>query len=277
MLLVLCWIAVLKYVKNTPGEAGHSDFDTADASSGNENERLSVGGEVFAKMLVNPIIVTIALIEFCSGFLRQAIMQWFREYAKQTDDALHLVDSFVYDNWGLLLCCAGILGGVIAGIISDRVFQSRRGPVAALLYIAMFLSAILLYFTYQSAGVGWLVIAMSMCVIGVHGMLSGTASMDFGGKKNVGTAVGIIDGFVYLGTFVMSISYKYLLPDNKHHPELAANPENWYWWPGAMIPIALLGALLALRVWNAKPKSKPSQEQKEEELDSSSRQIAPAE
>ena len=41
--------------------------------------------------------------------------------------------------------------------------------------------------------VGWLVVVMSLAVIGVHGMLSGTASADFGGRKNAGTAVGIID------------------------------------------------------------------------------------
>ncbi|MEM9074234.1 MAG: MFS transporter, partial [Myxococcota bacterium] len=121
---------------------------------------------------------------------------------------------------------------------------------------AMFVGAVVLYFTYDTPVVGWLVVIMSMCVIGVHGMLSGTASMDFGGKKNVGTAVGIIDGFVYLGTFVMSFTYKQLLPDNKLTPELAADPANWYWWPGAMIPVALIGTLLATRVWNAKPKPK---------------------
>ena len=53
---------------------------------------------------------------------------------------------------------------------------------------------------------------MSMAVIGVHGMLSGTASMDFGGSRNVGVAVGIIDGFVYLGTAVMSFTYAIVLP-----------------------------------------------------------------
>ena len=41
-------------------------------------------------MLTNPIIMTIAGIEFCSGFLRQAIMQWFRTYAKHTNGALGL-------------------------------------------------------------------------------------------------------------------------------------------------------------------------------------------
>ena len=39
-------------------------------------------------------------------------------------------------------------------------------------------------------------------------MLSGTASADFGGKKYAGTATGVIDGFVYLGTG--SVSYTHL-------------------------------------------------------------------
>ena len=92
-------------------------------------------------------------------------------------------------------------------------------------------------------------------------MLSGTASMDFGGRKNVGVAVGIIDGFVYLGTGAMSVTYAITLPreqfdeaGNLTGPVL--DPANWIAWPVAMIPMALIGSLLALRVWNAKPKPK---------------------
>ena len=36
----------------------------------------------------------------------------------------------------------------------------------------------------------------------------------------------------------------------------STNPENWLYWPAAMIPVALVGFLLATRVWNAKPKPK---------------------
>jgi OPA family glycerol-3-phosphate transporter-like MFS transporter len=206
--------------------------------------------------------MTIAGIEFCSGFLRQAIMQWGRTYAKHTDAALGLMESFVFDHWGLLLCVAGILGGTVAGIISDRVFQSRRGPVAGLLYATMAVSAVVLTFTYATPAVGWIVIFMSMAVIGVHGMLSGTASMDFGGKKNVGVAVGIIDGFVYAGTAFMAITYGLILPAEELDPatgEIAGatlDPANWLPWPVAMIPMAVIGFVLATRVWNAKPKPK---------------------
>ncbi len=254
VLLVIFWVIVKRMVENTPGEAGLKDFDTADASSGDDGPQLGAIS-VFKMMVRNPVIMTIACVEFCSGYLRQAIMQWFGSFARQTDSVLHLKDSFVDDNWGMLLCCAGIMGGVVAGVISDRVFQSRRGPVAGILYGGMLIGGIALIFFYKTPYVGWLVILMSMCVIGVHGMLSGTASMDFGGKKNVGVAVGIIDGFVYAGTAVMSITYGFLLPDDTDKVA-AANPDNWIWWPIAMVPIAAIGLLLAIRLWNAKPQPK---------------------
>jgi OPA family glycerol-3-phosphate transporter-like MFS transporter len=262
LILACFWVADFFMVADTPGAAGLEDFHTGDATAGDDSPRLPVV-EVFKLMLRNPIIMTIALVEFCSGFLRQSIMQWYRTFAKQTDALLGLKDSFVYDNWGLLLCCAGILGGVVAGVLSDHLFQSRRGPVAALLYGFMAVSGIILIFTYNTGAVGWMVIAMSMAVIGVHGMLSGTASMDFGGAKNVGVAVGIIDGFVYLGTAVMSFTYAMILPREELNEagELvgaATDPANWIAWPISMVPLALVGTFLALRLWNAKPKSKGS-------------------
>lgn len=259
IMLTIFWVIDVFVVRNTPKEAGLENFDPEDASSGDEGSRL--GAFVVLKMMLkNPIIMTIAVIEFSSGFLRQSIMQWFRTFAKQTDATLHLKGSFVYNNWGLLLCIAGISGGVIAGIISDHVFGSRRGPVAVFLYGLMLTGGLSLIFLYKTPFVGILVLVMSMAVIGVHGMLSGTASMDFGGRRNVGMAVGIIDGFVYLGTAVMSFTYAILLPEeqlvNGKLTGAATEPSNWIAWPLAMVPIAVLGLFLSLKIWNAYPKPK---------------------
>jgi len=260
ILLAIFWVIDLFLVRNAPGDAGLVDFDTADASSGDEGPALGAMA-VFKMMLRNPIIMTIAGVEFCSGFLRQAIMQWYRTFAKQTDPILGFKADFVYENWGLLLCCAGIMGGVVAGVISDHIFGSRRGPVAALLYGVMLVGGVLLTFVYKSPVVGPLVVIMSMAVIGVHGMLSGTASMDFGGRRNVGIAVGIIDGFVYLGTAVMSFTYAILLPKEQLDSSgniigPATDPANWISWPVAMIPVAAIGLFLAFRVWHAYPTAK---------------------
>ena len=63
-----------------------------------------------------------------------------------------------------------------------------------MLYAGITVGAVAMYFTLESHAVGWVLIFMALNYVGVHGMLSGTASADFGGKKNAGVAVGIIDG-----------------------------------------------------------------------------------
>jgi OPA family glycerol-3-phosphate transporter-like MFS transporter len=254
ILLGIMAVLCLAFVRDTPGEAGFGDFDVGDASSGDDGPPLGVAA-VFKKMLTNPVILTISAIEFCSGFLRQAIMQWYIIFAKQTG----IMETFVPSTWGLLLCCAGIMGGAFAGVISDHLFQSRRGPVAAVLYGGLLGGALVMIFVYPTSIVGWLVVVLSMAVIGVHGMLSGTASMDFGGARNAGVAVGLIDGFVYLGTATMSFTYARILPREQLDEAgrivgPATDPGNWLAWPLAMVPLAAIGFLLSLRVWNAKPK-----------------------
>jgi OPA family glycerol-3-phosphate transporter-like MFS transporter len=236
-------------VRDTPGEAGHADFDVGDASSADTGPALGLVG-VAKKMFTNPVIVTISLVEFCSGYLRAALMDWYYIFAKQTGAMEH---QYVPKHWGLVQCMAGILGGVVAGVISDRVFGSRRGPVAALLYAVCVISSALIAALLFSTALGWVVALMMLAIIGVHGMLSGTASMDFGGRKNAGIAVGIIDGFVYLGVASQAFVLGRLLPAK---PPAAAEPSNWGPWPWTMLPVALIGLVLAARLWNARPAGK---------------------
>jgi OPA family glycerol-3-phosphate transporter-like MFS transporter len=244
VVLSACAVMAGLLVRDTPGAAGHPDFDTGDASSG-DTSRLSLG-DVLRRMFSQRVIWIIVAIEFCSGFLRQAVMKWYRPFARAVGEN----EAFVYENWGMLLCIAGILGGVFAGFISDHVFQSRRGPVASVLYGGLLVGAVGAWATLGSPALGWSVILMSLCVIGVHGMLSGTASMDFGGSKNAGVVTGIIDGFVYLGTATQAFLYGRILPTG----DAAKDPAAWSRWPLAMLPFAVVGLALALTVWNARPK-----------------------
>jgi MFS transporter, OPA family, glycerol-3-phosphate transporter len=85
---------------------------------------------------------------------------------------------------------------------------------------------------------------VSTCVIGTHGLMSGTATMDFGGTKGAATAVGMIDGFVYLGTGVQSFALGWI------------TTHNWHWWPLFLLPFALIGFYLLTRIWNKKPTPK---------------------
>ncbi len=249
LLAAAVWIYLV--VHDRPGQAGFADFDTGDASSG-EDDRPDPLLVVLKKVVTNPIVLTIGAIELCTGVLRQGIMQWYPIYGKEMGyDAKFLIT----EHWGLMLFLAGSVGGMTAGWVSDKVFGSRRGPVAALLYGLMFFAVLVMSFFVQppQAGapvsllnmwmLGFAVVLISYCVIGTHGMLSGTATMDFGGRKNAGTAVGLIDGLVYLGTGLQSLCLGYI------------TERSWRWWPPFLIPFAIIGALLAIRIWKAIPEA----------------------
>jgi OPA family glycerol-3-phosphate transporter-like MFS transporter len=155
-------------------------------------------------------------------------------------------DFLFQQHWGLVLAIAGISGGLFAGFISDKVFGSRRGPVAALLYGTMLaLTAVMIFSLKTDYLLGFVVSFMSLAVIGVHGMLSGTATMDFGGRKAAGTAVGVIDGFVYLGTGVQSLALGFI------------TTRDWSYWPVFLLPFVAVGLVLAIKIWRAFPGSAP--------------------
>ncbi len=255
VILVVFFVLSFLFVRNQPSDTGHQNFDLGDATS--DSEHLTVR-QVFVKILTHPVILTISCIELCTGFLRQAILIWGVDFGK----GVGVGDSFVFKNWGMVSCVAGITGGMFAGAISDHLFNSRRSPVSAVLYAIMVAGALMIIPMFAAPeAIGWIVAVMSMAIIGVHGMLTATASADFAGKKNTGMAVGVIDGFVYMGSTAQAFLYGATLPAAKIRDAndcLVSNPaardlDNWYIWPAAMIPVAVIGFALALTIWNARP------------------------
>jgi len=237
LLAAALWIYLV--VRDRPGEAGFTNFDTGDASSG-EDDRPDPLLVILKKVVMNPIVLTIGAIEFCTGVLRQGIMHWYPILGAE----LGYRETFVVmREWGTMLFIAGATGGMTAGWISDKIFGSRRGPVAALLYALMLVCVVVMAFSLENMWLlGACVVLISYCVIGTHGMLSGTATMDFGGRRGAATAVGLIDGFVYLGTAFQSFALGHL------------TSANWSHWPTLLLPFALLGLFLLTRIWHAIPR-----------------------
>ena len=403
-LLGLFFLIEAILLRDRPSQAGHTDFDTGDArTAGDDSDTPIPPLELYKRIFSNRVIMTIALIELCTGVLRNGVMHWYPIYAKEilalpekhllrngswdnlgmiavcfaaaavsailaklrtgkqrgilvTLAALAFLAPFVQGGWGGLLMVSGVVGGNVAGWVSDLFFQSRRGPAAAGLYGFLIFCSVAMIFVLspprslvasaskdsgllpgdrivavgskkdleswadvraaiacwepqckasqwdvercicsttaaarppispgrgiplrverdgkvidvilkdpkplQEAGdlrllkaspilpmspwwLGVVVFLVSVCVIGTHGVLSGTATMDFGGRRGAATAVGVIDGFVYLGTAIQSVSLGYL------------TTRNWSYWPIFLLPFAILGFLFATRIWSAKPR-----------------------
>ena len=92
-------------------------------------------------------------------------------------------------------------------------------------------------------------------IFGVHGMLSGTASMDFGGRRAAASAAGMLDGIQYVASGLTGFGLGWILKTYGWDGVADAGHQatDAHIWVFTIIPFSLIGGLIISRLWNAKP------------------------
>lgn len=256
-IILIFWLLVdLWLIKDTPEKAGFPHLDTCDASSGQMHIEFSVL-DLLKKIFTSKLMILIACVELTGGVFRYAIWTWYKPFCKAVPQT---GAEFIADNWGWFLCVFGIAGGLSAGLISDKLFHSRRGPPTVFLCgLVLILAVLMAAFLSSPQTVGWSSLLIVMASIGVTSLMSGTAAADFGGRKATATCMGIINGFAYLGSGLQSICIGFLVPDknlpsaNQVVPHLEFIGRDWHWLPVFIIPFAIIGTLIAIKIWHELP------------------------
>lgn len=238
--IATAFMAYLTYrvVQDSPKDAGLPDFDPQDATSG-DTEKITFG-YVARKVFLQPVPLTIAVAEFCTGFVRHGFEQWFPRYMQEAQNLPF--DHPIFQKGAAGVVLAGIAGAFVAGYASDKLFGHRRPPVALIGYV---IQIICLYVVWKAPSLNAIIIAFtfnSLAISMVHSMLSGTASMDFGGKRAAATAAGLFDGMQYIGGSFTGIGMGWLL-----------DSFGWNAWGPSMIGFSAVGAILMAFLWNARP------------------------
>ena len=135
---------------------------------------------------------------------------------------------------------AGFGGALLGGYLSDKVMQSRRLPVAALMMWGL-AGACWLHPTL--AGFGRAGVAVSICLIGVMNygpdtLLQGAASQDVGARWGVGKASGFVDGVSSVGQLFSSYLVGYI-----------AQKYGWDRLFSIFVMLALLGGAIMATRW----------------------------
>jgi OPA family glycerol-3-phosphate transporter-like MFS transporter len=229
-------------IKDSPEEAGFPRFDTCDASSGQMHVEFSVM-DLLKKVFASKLMLLVACVELTGGVFRYSMTQWYSIFAGEVKQP---GAEFLSQHWGWFTCVFGIVGGFSGGLISDRWFQSRRGPPTAMQCGFVLVMALLMSVFLSSSPllVGWAAVFIVMASIGITSLMSGTAATDFGGRKATATSMGIVNGFAYLGSGIQSFGLGFLL---------ASKDANWQWLPLFVMPFAIIGTLIAIKIWHDLP------------------------
>jgi OPA family glycerol-3-phosphate transporter-like MFS transporter len=233
------FVLQLLFVAESPGDAGLGEVDTGDASAGGEVRPgvLAIARRIFG----SPTLWMIAIASMMIGFVRRSVIDsWWTVYFKDVLGATST--DLTYQIASVGIAVIGIAGGFAFGIVSDRVFGGRRAPVVTIGFVGMALG-LLLFGTGSSAALAIAALLwISFFVNGAHGMISGAASMDFGGRQAAATAAGLFDGMQYLAGAINGLAVAKITTDY-----------GWTWWKLWPVPFAIFGALVMSRLWNVRP------------------------
>lgn len=233
--VIACFVVIGMhfFVKETPNEAGF-ELDCADS-------KLKKGEKVdfftsFRIILRNKTMWIMGLAYFSTGVVRNGLEQWFPSYLQEVHNIPQ--GSVEFGAQAILMPIAALAGAITAGVLSDKVFNSRRGPVVAIMYFAQAALLILFMFAVSPAWCGAIIIALSFMFSGPHSLIGNAATLDLGGKEAVGTATGFFDAMQYIGAALVGVGMGKLI-----------DVFGWQAWGPSLIVFALSGGLLMCFVW----------------------------
>ncbi|MCH7814724.1 MAG: MFS transporter [Planctomycetes bacterium] len=264
--VVIVIILMNLMAKNHPEEAGyrivHDDEDPDD-----DPYAVIPIGFVFRKITSNPIVWIVAGAYFCTGFVRAALYDWFTTYMDDTW-SLGLKSALVIGTVAIWFPIMASAGSLASGLISDKLFNGRRAPVAAVLYLiqTLFMVAAIMMsegLIQSSATLAVLVIlGIHTGCNATHSILGTAAAMDLGGRKMAGFAAGVIDSFQYFGAMLSGFGLgwfldKFAIPVSQSatsvtttaaatQPATVINPTIWF---ASMLPWGVLGTILMTYLW----------------------------
>lgn len=245
--LAILFVLNKMLVEDSPAAAGLGEFDTGDMTK-EEAATPATLGFVLRKVFGNRTMWVIAISSMMIGFVRNSVDHWWAKYFSNVYDIdPKMLGQFLpYQIASVGMPIAAIIGGLIAGNVSDRVFGARRAPVIAFAFIGQAVCLAMLGVADNFMPSPWLsmtfLILVSLCIQAAHSMVGGAASMDFGGRKAVATAAGLFDGAQYLAGSIVGVGMGVLL-----------DGYGWKVWALAPIPFALVGSVLISRLWNVRP------------------------
>ena len=202
------------------------------------------------QVLLMPAIWILALSSAFMYISRYAVNSWGVFYLEAQKGYDTLDASFIISIGSV----CGIVGTVLSGFVSDRLFKGKRNA-PALIFGLLNTCALCLFLLVP--GVHYWLDVTAMILFGLSigvllCFLGGLMAVDIAPRNASGAALGVVGIASYVGAGVQDVMSGILIEGNKmvmNGVEIYDfTAINWFW-----IGAALLSTLCALLVWNVKP------------------------
>jgi OPA family sugar phosphate sensor protein UhpC-like MFS transporter len=244
VLCILIGFLLINRLRDTPQSLGlptveeyKNDYKDGVATKTVEKE-LSTKQILFDYVLTNKWIWMLAIASFFVYIVRMAINDW---------SALYLIETKGYSMIKANSCVSlfdigGLFGMILAGWLSDKLHEGRRGPINVIFSLGMFCSigAFWLWPNLSGMMTSIVLFMIGFFLFGPQ-MLIGLAAAELSHKKAAGTASGFAGWFAYFG----AAGAGYPL----------GKVAQVYGWSGYFTVLAVccaLTVLLFIPMWNAK-------------------------
>ncbi|AOE83373.1 MFS transporter [Pseudomonas sp. TCU-HL1] len=237
--LVVAVVAVLFYFlqRNKPEDVGHPPVEAeANSGSGQRDGHWTA----LRKVLKNRTVLVLGLAYFLLKPARYAILLWGPVIVYERMPSIGKVASAIVPTAFEL---AGLVGPILIGLASDKLFGSRRMPACVFSLIALTVCLGLFVPAMQSGSlylVVGLLFMMGMTLYGPDSMISSSAAIDFGTQEAAGTAAGFVNGCGSVGAILGGLLPGYFDTTTVFLVFTAA---------------ALLASLMLVPFWNSRPQT----------------------
>ncbi len=220
----------------------------AESSKKWENDEVKLSYKETLKLaLSNKLVWCVGLANFFVYICRMTVFYWGPTFLLESKGSSVTGAGMQMAMFDI----AGMFGGVCAGLLSDKVFKGRRGPVSAICMLILSFMVCGLWFSPAESHIfsSLCMLCIGFLVTGPQ-ILVGVAASDFASKKAAATASGFTGTLGYAGTALAGWGIGYIA-DN-------------YGWNSVFLCTVLAGFisfLLFSLTWNAKSKVLAEQEQ----------------
>jgi len=204
--LLLIWVLFYFLQRNRPEDAGlppieqyHGEKEAVIEVKNTPALEPEGSWKVVGEVLRNKMVWLLAVVYFLVKPTRYLLLYWSPVYINELLGTGTASSGFL----GSMFDLAGPAGTLAGGLISDRLFKSKRIPICV---IALFCLAIfMLAFRYLPAtrfaiGLGMFIIGFLIYI--PDSLVAGAAAIDFGTKKGASTASGLINGLGSVGQII---------------------------------------------------------------------------